>query len=461
MTSDTNINSDATSAPEYPGKMNRRKALKYIGTGAGVLAVGGTTGFYGYNRSLRISSADAAKLKNVRFVIAGGSIGGITVAARLLRAVPDANITIIEPKTIHHYQPGYTLVAAGVYKKEDVLYDQQSLFLPGMRWVRDYVSAFEPEKNRVKLGSGDFLAYDYLVVGMGVEVNPASVEGYSEAIKTPHAATIYDLESGMKYREMAKSFSGGKAVFTFPAGYVKCGGAPQKITWLSEDLWRSNGHRDQMDIHFFTNHSSLFPAVPKVDAAVTPLIEARGIQNHYQTEMRAIDVSTRTVILEERMPDGTTREVRQKYDLLHPVPRFRTPKPLREGPLTAEGIGGQIQVDRETLQHRRFPNVFGVGDCAATGAPKTAATIRKQAPAVAENLISLALEREPTTLYDGTSGCPLLTRYGRCMMFEFDFQGNLVNEWLYQSTRETRLWWNFKVHGLKQLYRHVMMNGYV
>jgi hypothetical protein len=47
------------------------------------------------------------------------------------------------------------------------------------------------------------------------------------------------------------------------------------------------------------------------------------------------------------------------------------------------------------------------------------------------------------------------------MMFEFDFQGNLVNEWLYQSTRETRLWWNFKVHGLKQLYRHVMMNGYV
>jgi len=461
MSTENNTNKDSSAGPESQNKMNRRKALKYIGTGAGVLAIGGGTGFYGYRRSLRISSSDAAKLRNVRFVIAGGSIGGITVAARLLRAVPDANVTIIEPKSIHHYQPGYTLVAAGVYKKEDVLFEQESLFLSGMRWVKDYVAAFEPEKNRVKTGSGGYVEYDYLVVGLGVEVNPASVEGYSEAIQTPYAATIYNLESGMKYREMAKSFQGGNAVFTYPAGYVKCGGAPQKITWLSEDLWRSNGLRDRLEVHFHTTRPSLFPVVPKVDAAVTPLIEARGIQNHYRSELRAIDVSTRTAIFEEQMPDGSTREMRQKYDLLHPVPRFRTPRPLREGPLTAEGIGGQIQVDRETLQHRRYSNVFGVGDCAATGAPKTAATIRKQAPAVAENLISLALDREPTSLYDGTSGCPLLTRYGRCMMFEFDFQGNLVNEWLYQSTRETRVWWDFKVHGLKQLYRHVMMNGYV
>ncbi|TVQ67260.1 MAG: hypothetical protein EA363_12505, partial [Balneolaceae bacterium] len=159
MNKDIQPNNDPSSGSENQSKMNRRKALKYIGTGAGVLAVGGGTGFYGYRRSLRISSSDAAKLRNVRFVIAGGSIGGITVAARLLRAVPDANVTIIEPKSVHHYQPGYTLVAAGVYKKEDVLFDQESLFLSGMRWVKDYVAAFEPEKNRVKTGSGDYVEY--------------------------------------------------------------------------------------------------------------------------------------------------------------------------------------------------------------------------------------------------------------------------------------------------------------
>lgn len=131
------------------------------------------------------------------------------------------------------------------------------------------------------------------------------------------------------------------------------------------------------------------------------------------------------------------------------------------GPLTSEGIGGQLFVDRETLQHKRYPNIFGVGDCCATGAAKTAATIRKQAPVVVENLFSAVMGEAPTALYDGASGCPLLTRYGRCMMFEFDYNGELVNEWLYQSTKETRRWWTFKVHGLKRLYQNVMIQGWV
>ncbi len=400
-------------------------------------------------------------MRKLRFVVAGGSIGGLTVAARLLRGVPDADVTIIEPRSIHHYQPGYTLVGAGVYRKEDVLFDQASLLSQGMRWVKDSVKAFEPDHNRVITAGGEVVEYDYLVVAMGVEMNRQSVEGFNAALETPYAANIYDLESSVKFRHLAKQFSGGDAVFTFPQGYVKCGGAPQKISWLSEDLWRREGKRDQVNVHFFTPQSSLFPVVPVIDAKVGPMMEERGLKSHFHQTLRAIDVSTRTAIFEQRLEDGSTREIRQHYDLLHPMPRFRTPAPLRDGPLTTEGIGGQLEVDRNTLRHKRYGNIFGVGDCAATGAPKTAATIRKQAPVVVENLFALALGREPSHAYDGTSGCPLLTRYGRCMMFEFDFEGNLVNEWLYQSTRETRTWWNFKVHGLKRLYRHVMIPGWV
>lgn len=468
MTNDLNEPRSANNAPAHSsanpsgtGTMSRRKALKYIGAGTGAVLIGGTTGYLGYNWHLQLPASEAARLKGVRFVVVGGSIGGLTVAARLLRAVPDADITVIEPRAEHHYQPGYTLVGAGVYTPKDVKYSQQSLFLPGVKWVKEYVQAFEPDQNRVRTRSGDLISYDYLVVGLGVENNNASVEGFEQAMQAGQAATIYDLQSAVRYREMAAAFERGKALFTFPAGYVKCGGAPQKITWLSEDLWRRAGHRDNIEVHFHTNHPSLFPTVPRVEAAVTPLVEARGVQNHFRQQLMAVDPSTRTAYFSQAMSDGSTREIRQQYDLLHVTPRFRTPLPLREGPLTTEGIGGQIEVDRETLQHKRYANIFGVGDCAATGAAKTAATIRKQAPVVVGNLIDLALDRAPSHRYDGTSGCPLLTRYGRCMMFEFDFQGNLVNEWLYQSTRETRVWWNFKVHGLRQLYRHVMMNGYV
>ncbi len=441
--------------------MTRRRALKILGGGAALIALGGVTGGYAYRRSLRISPAEAARIGKARFVVAGGSIGGLTVAARLLRGMPEANVTLIEPREVHHYQPGYTLVGAGVYDRDDVLFDQESLLPRGMRWVKDSVEAFEPENNRVVTASGEKVDYDYLVVALGVEMDFASVEGFAEAMESPHAANIYDLDSSQKFRRLARTFSEGEAVFTYPSGYLKCGGAPQKITWLSEDLWRSAGHRDGVEVHFHTPRPSLFPVVPAVDAAVTPLIEARGIHNHYGQDLRAIDVSTRTAIFEEKREDGSNREIRRHYDLLHPMPGFRTPAALRGSELTADGLGGQLEVDRHTLRHKRFGNIFGVGDCCATGAAKTAATIRKQAPVVVGNLFDIALDRDPAHRYDGTSGCPLLTRYGRCMMFEFDYNGELVNEWLYQPTRETRRWWTFKVHGLKRLYRHVMIEGWV
>ncbi len=441
--------------------ITRKQALKYIGYGAGGLMVGGGAGFYGYRKSLQISSADAARVRSAKIVVAGGSIGGLTVAARLLRAVPGANITVIEPREVHHYQPGYTLVGAGVYDREEVLFDQKSLFLPGMKWVKDYVEAFEPDHNRVITRKGETIDYDYLIVGLGVNMNLDSIENFREALDTEYVANIYDLDSSVKYRTLAKRFQGGNAVFNYPSGYVKCGGAPQKITWLSEDLWRKEGIRDLVNIHFYSTRPSLFPGVPRVEAAVTPLIEQRGVLNEFNKTLRAIDISTRTAIFEERSENGATREIRQPYDLLHAIPAFQTPEPLRNGPLTREGIGGQIDVDRHTLMHREYSNVFGIGDNAATGAAKTAATIRKQAPVVAGNVIDQLLGYEPSNKYDGASGCPLLTRYGRCMMFEFDFEGNLINEWLYRPTQETRIWWDFKVHGLKRLYRHVMMNGYV
>ena len=458
-TRETPSSADPTD-PESIG-ISRRRAVRLLGAGLGGAAVVGGGGFWGYRRSLQAPSTDQERVRRAEIVVAGGSVGGLTVAARLLRAVPDAHVTVIEPREEHHYQPGYTLVGAGIYSRSDVLLDQGNLMQPGMRWIRDSVLAFEPDQNRVRLEGGDTVRYDALVVALGVVNHVEAVEGLREALETPRAAHIYDLSSGEKYWRLASGFEEGRAVFTYPAGYVKCGGAPQKITWLSEDLWRRQDRRDGIEIHFHTSRPTLFPEVPRVDEAVTPLVEARGVRNHYNSVLRAVSPGDRLAIFEERRSDGDTREVRQRYDLLHAVPHARTPRPLREGPLTRDGIGGQLEVDRETLQHPRYPNIFGVGDCAATGAAKTAATIRKQAPVVVRNLMDVLSDRPPAARYDGASGCPLLTRYGRCMMFEFDYEGRLVNEWLYQSTRETRLWWEFKVHGLKRLYRHVMLNGYV
>ncbi len=214
--------------------ITRRKALKYIGIGAGVLVAGSAIGGYGYTRSLRIPASEAAKIKNVRFVVAGGSVGGLTVAARLLRAMPEADVTVIEPNAEHHYQLGYTLVGAGVYKPEEAKWKQQDLMHSSMKWVHDAVAHFEPDPNRVVTRRGDAVEYDYLVVDLGVQMNPNSVENFHEALASKHVATVYDLDQSIKYNKLMQDFREGQLVGTYPRGYVKCGGTPQKITWLSE-----------------------------------------------------------------------------------------------------------------------------------------------------------------------------------------------------------------------------------
>lgn len=450
------------STPKSNSKgISRRKFLRQTAFAAGAAAVLGVGGYQGYAYSKRLSRREAQVVEKARILIIGAGPGGITVAARILRGVPNAQITILDDAIEHHYKPGYTLVAAGVYPKGAVVFRNQDLIPSRVRWIRERAEAFEPERNRVLTTGGQWLEYDFLVVAVGVHMDLDAVEGLREVLETPHAGNIYDLETGTKFRQLAAAFTGGDFVGVYPPGYVKCGGAPQKITWLTEDLFRRKGVRGATTVTFATPTPVLFAPVPVINDIITPMMEQRGIRHHFHTTLKAIDVSTRHALFEVRKEDGSTAEERLHYDLLHPMAPFVTPKALMTSPLTTPELKGQVEVDKHTLQHKRFPNIFAVGDCAGTGAAKTAATIRKMAPVVVKNLFDVALGQEPSNHYDGMSGCPLLTRYGRCMMFEFDYTKQLRNEWIYQSTRETRLWWNFKVHGLKPLYMNIMLQGLV
>lgn len=460
-----NTTTAATTPPsgEEPRKkgLSRRSVLKWTGIGVGALAVAGGGTAVGIEQSLKASGSDQAGVEKKHIVIAGGSIGGLTVAAQLKKAVPQANVTLIEPNDTHYYQPGFTLIGADVYKPDDVVMQQASLIPAGVKWVKDRVSAFDPEHNNVRLENGETIPYDYLVIAVGVVPNWKSVEGIEAALQTDHVSNVYDWKLAQKWRDLRNAFTGGEALIHYPQGYVKCGGAPQKQVWLAEDYWRTQKkNRDQVDLHYFTPQKSMFPIIPRIDEIVTPMSAERGINAHFFHVLKAIDPSTRTAIFEETLPDKSTREVRQHYDLFHAMPNFTVPKPLQGSVLTTEKLKGQVEVDKYTLQSPKFPNVFSLGDAAGTGAGKTAATIRKQAPTVVGNIIDLANGREISHKYSGIGGCPLLTRYGKCMMIEFDYDANLVNEKFYDSLNESDLWWQFKVHGLKRVYRVVMIRGY-
>ena len=102
--------------------------------------------------------------------------------------------------------------------------------------------------NTLNLRSGDKVTYDYLVVAPGIQLNWHEVKGLKETMGKNGVCSNYSYETVDYTWEVLKNFKGGTAIFTNPAGQVKCGGAPQKIMYLVEDYARKHGFREKTKI---------------------------------------------------------------------------------------------------------------------------------------------------------------------------------------------------------------------
>ena len=111
------------------------------------------------------------------------------------------------------------------------------------------VSTFDAKNNTVKTSEGIDVSYDYLVVAPGLEVNFAGVNGLQEALSDPESkvSSIYSDKTVEQVWRNVEGFKKGRAIFTQPAGGIKCAGAPQKILWMALSQWARDGKRSDVD----------------------------------------------------------------------------------------------------------------------------------------------------------------------------------------------------------------------
>ncbi len=101
-------------------------------------------------------------------VVVGGGTAGITVAAQLTKGwFNNTDVAIIDPTEKHYYQPAWTLVGGGTFRKEDTERSEASVIPAKAKWIQDAVAEFEPERNRLRTRDGRVIEYNYLVVGAG------------------------------------------------------------------------------------------------------------------------------------------------------------------------------------------------------------------------------------------------------------------------------------------------------
>lgn len=354
--------------------------------------------------------------KHHEVLIIGGGNAGISLAARLHRyGVRD--IAVVEPKDHHLYQPLFSHIAGGRAKAAEAIRPQASVMPKGVVWIRDGAAGINAAANAVTLESGSGLTYGQLVVCPGLQLDWAKVPGLAAAVHSPQGASHYEFDLAPKAWTLLSSLKSGTAVFTMPAGPAKCAGAAQKPMYLACDYWREQGVLKDIRVVMVQPYPTVF-GVPGVDEELDRKIAAYGIELRLNSEVTAADPTAQTVLIRDNA-SGSTEELR--YDVLNAVPPQSAPDWLKATDLPAPGDGGGfVQVDPETLRHVRYPNVWSLGDAAATTNSKCGGALRKQTKVLAKNMVAARRGTPLKEKYDGYAVCPFTVSRSTVVFAEFD-----------------------------------------
>ena len=390
-----------------------------------------------------------------KVVIVGGGAAGIATAASMLKRYPGLDIAIVEPKSEHYYQPGWTMVGGGVFDAPVTCRTMASVMPAGVQWIKAAASTFQPDNNELTLEDGTVLGYDLLVVAPGLRLAWEKVAGLEDTLGKNGVTSNYRYDLAPYTWELVNGLKSGRALFTQPPMPIKCAGAPQKAMYLSCDAWRAAGKLDNIAVEFHNAGGVLF-GVEAYVPALMEYVDRYGIGLNFMSNLIAVDGPGQTATFKT-----DAGEVTREFDMIHVCPPQEAPKFIADSPLAAES--GWVDVDQFTLRHNRYPNVFGLGDAGSMPNAKTAAAARKQAPIVAVNALAVLGGKEPVAGYDGYGSCPLTVERGKIVLAEFGYGGKLLPSfpsWIIEGTRPRTMSWLLKSEALPWIYWNGMLKGH-
>ncbi|HSH57054.1 MAG TPA: FAD/NAD(P)-binding oxidoreductase [Halomonas sp.] len=400
-----------------PPRLARRQLLK-LGLGAGAASLMPLTGLQANTVSTR-----------ARVVILGGGAAGMAMANRLAMRLDGAKISVVEPRKLHHYQPGWTLVASGVWESERTTRPNADFRPAGIDWVSQQAVGIDADKRRITLADASTLEYDLLVVATGLQLNYHLIDGMSPDVIGNHGiGSVYaSLEAASRTNSAIDKWlaqGSGQGIFTTPQTAIKCAGAPIKMTFTTQSRIKAVADRSAFDLDFFTPSDGMF-SQPWISDFLKQRFDRDGISRHHGWYLSAIDPDARQAEFTGR--DGTT-EVRD-YDFIHVVPPMSAPDFVKASDLIAQKgpfAGEWLDTDIHTLQHKRYPEVFGIGDVIGAPINKTAASVKAQAPVVEENIAAFLQDNALPARHNGYTSCPLITDIGKAMLVEFGYDNDMA-----------------------------------
>jgi sulfide:quinone oxidoreductase len=466
--------------------------MKMAAVGSSAFLLGGSTEA---EAATQLNASDAKG----KILIIGGGLAGMSTAARLTNSLSNPDITVIEPNPESvSYQPGQTLVGAGLWSDDDITYSRDEYVPSGVKLIPESAVEFDPDNNTVKTSGGKSVKYDFMIIAAGVKLDYPAIEGLgiSETITSRGSdkavshvigkdainsiyfknGAINTWKNMQKFIADAKSGKKVKGVFSHPNTPIKCGGAPKKIMSLAHARLVEAGARENADLHFYPNSGAMF-GIKDYHEAIVKQFEARNLKWSYKHNLVKVDPERKIATfdkhgkkkgawdedLEEYKIETTHEYVEVPFDFLHISPPMKAVEEIGNSPVGS--VKGWIPVNKKTLQHAKYKNIFSLGDIAAVPMGKTGGSARKQYKVVVDNLISLMEGKELTSKYDGYTVCPLITDIGTVMLAEFNWEskklgsGENAASFPLDPTQERWIWWLLKVYALKPMTQIGMLGG--
>jgi sulfide:quinone oxidoreductase len=339
-----------------------------------------------------------------RFLVLGAGFGGLELATILSETLgDDAGVTLIDEQDAFVFGYSKLDVMFGRTTLEDARLLYADVVRPGVRFLRETITAIDPEARRVTTNAGVHEA-DVLVVALGAaydfDATPGLVSGENE---------FYSVRGADRLRDVLPTFTRGHAIVGVCGAPFKCPPAPSEATLLLHDYLSKRGVRDDCEISLVMPFGTPVPPSPDTSAALLAAFAERGITFVAGRRVSMVDGARSVVVLD----DGAELSC----DLFLGVPKHRAPRVVIESGMAEDGY---VPVDSRTLE-TRFPHVYAVGDVATVGVPKAGVFSEGAARVVAASLVAQLRGGEGPVPYDGRGACYVEFGGGRVGRVDVDF----------------------------------------
>jgi sulfide:quinone oxidoreductase len=397
-------------------------------------------------------------------VIIGGGAAGLSAAASLHHQNPELKVIVIEPSAVVTYLPHQTLVAAGIIAQENISKPLSECLFPGVEWKQDRVIKIRASNNAVDLEQGDSIEYKVLLVASGLKYRFDLIEGLdAKEINTKNVFSIYSKKGLDKISSFIKEHP-GQYIFSQPDTHIRCEGAGQKFMYLTDCLLKMNNNRRKSNIFYHTPNNYLF-RIEKVNRILNKVVARKRIQPRYNQQLVKVDQDKNIATFVRKDSSGNEDLFEQVFDFLHVVPPMQAHQYIADSNLGVkeskdEYQVGFLDVDKETLQHKEYPNIFGIGDVLAISQTKTLVAIKQQLPVVVHNILSQIVGKNDFQKYEGYSACPIITDFGKGLLAEYQFRENTKKSLkLLDLTKEQEDIWQWVNETLPELFWQNMLHG--